>query len=87
MKLFNKILPYIIFLFNLFFGYSTWEVFKYQGGAEGIGYIILPLFLICHAFIIPAIITVVKKLYNNKILFTLNLLGCVYILFLFIITI
>lgn len=73
LKLVNIIFSVLILISNIYFLYGTFIIIKDDGGPMGFGYAILPFSLIVNLGIISALLTLIGKKYNSKLLFSLNL--------------
>jgi uncharacterized membrane protein YdfJ with MMPL/SSD domain len=89
LKILNILLAIIIAICNIPLLISNFEIIKTQGGPMGIGLIASPILFICNLFLIPAILSFLKKNHKNKTLLTFNILGficCMFFAFLYIFT-
>jgi len=61
-KTINSILAILIILSNtIVIAPNTIQIFMNSGGPMGFGYVVLPLFIIAHLFLFPAILFFVRK--------------------------
>jgi hypothetical protein len=75
-----KALSGVVILLNLYFVYLTILVIWTGGGAWGYGLLIIPINLVAHFFLIPAITTLKSKKFHTAQLF-FNSLGALWTIY------
>ena len=76
---FNRSLALFIIVINIYFVKATANIINTDGGPMGITLIGLPIFVYINAFIIPAFLTIFRKLAENKLVLILNIIGTISI--------
>jgi len=82
LKHLNILFSVVILLSNIYFICTTIKLIEKDGGPMGLGYFVLPFSLIINLGIIPSLIVILGKRYNNKLLLFLNSVNSILILFL-----
>jgi len=88
-KILNFFFAIGILICNIPLLIANLEITRTEGGPMGIGLIASPVLVICNLFIIPALLSFLKKNQQNKLLLVFNILGiicCSFIAFLMITT-
>jgi len=84
MKIWSRVCGTILIIINLlYFLPITLEVIKSGGGGFGYGMILLPITIVSHLFIAPAVTTWIKKKENHSGLLIVNSIGLTWTIFWF----
>lgn len=83
-KNFNITIAILILLSNVYFIYISCLIISTEGGAFGLGSIILLFTFFAHLFILPSIMVLKKKYNKSPILLLTNTIGITYFLLIMI---